>query len=124
MSSRYSLGNFGSPLPLEKDIGLPTQIAYYSYFPDPVDYGYQSRDALRRFQPHKAPFLLTTAIKKPAFDKICTHLDSLPQQGLEPVITSCKQADYADLSKADIITRRGVMTEYAYSLASLACAPT
>ena len=60
----------------------------------------------------------------PAFEIMHKYLDSLPQQGLEPIITSCETAGYADLSEANIITRRGVLTEYAYPLASPTCALT
>ena len=119
------LETFRSPLLLfDKDIGCPTQIAYHSYFPDPDDYRYQSRDALRSFQPHKTPFSLTEAIEKPVFDVMHKRFESLPPQGIEPIIASCKKAGYADLFKADIITRRGVITEYTYSLALPICGLT
>jgi hypothetical protein len=122
MSSPHFLGNFRSPLPLRPDdIGAPRQIAYYSHFPGATNgYGYQSREALRLFQPPYVPFSFIKATDKPTFRQMCDYLDTLPRSGLEPVITSCQRAGRADdLLKANVITRRGVMLKYARSLALL-----
>jgi len=121
MNLPHLLGNFRSPVPLHaNDIGLPRQIAHYSYFPGTNEYGYQSREALKLFQPPLVPFSFIKATDKPTFRKMCDYLDSLPQPGLEPVITSCQRADCADdLLEANVITRRGVVLKYACSLALL-----
>lgn len=123
MDSPHFLGNFKSPAPLRANaIGAPKQIAHYSCFPGATnEYGYQSREALKLFRPPCVPFSFIKAIDKPTFYKMSDYLDSLPQQGLEPVITSCQQAGSAvDLLEANVITRRGVMSKYVCSLALLA----
>ena len=108
------LGNFRSPEALYT-IGPPKQIAHYSCFPGAVnEYQYQSSEALKIYRPPPVPFSFDGAPDKSAFQKICNHVDSLPQQGIEPVITSCQQAGCTgDLLAADVITRRGVMSKYA-----------
>lgn len=127
MSSPHFLGNFKSPVPLlAKAIGPARQIAHYSCFPGATnEYGYQSHEALRLFQPPCVPFSFIKAPDKPTFHKMCDYLDSLPQQGLEPVVTACQRAGCADdLLEAEIITRRGVMSKYVCSLLSPTCALT
>ena len=123
MSPPHILGNFRSPPPLPPEtIGPPRQLAYYSYFPDPVEYKPQSQEALRIFHRPTTPFPVTTVITKSDFDKMSSRLDSLPFKPIDPIISACKEAGCgADLSNADVITRRGVITEYVYSLASLTC---
>ena len=120
MSSPHPLGNFRFLEPLD-DIGFPRQIAYYSHFPGTTnEYGYQSRKALRVFQLPDTPFPLTSGTDEPTFLQMCGRLDSPPQPGLKPVTTSCKQAGCEDdLVKASVITRRGVVLEYACSLVLL-----
>ena len=122
MDSPHFLGNFQSPAPLHANaVGPPRQIAHYSCFPGEInEYGYQSSEALKLFQPPRVPFSFIKAIDKQAFREISNHLDSLPRQGLDSVIASCQQAGCtADLLEANVITRRGVMSKYALSLISL-----
>ena len=84
------------------------------------EYRYQSREALKLFHPPPVPFSFIKAIDKSTFYDVYGYLDSLPPQGLGPVVTSCQRAGRtADLLNADIITRRGVMTKYAFPLALL-----
>ena len=96
------------------DIGSPRQIAHYSCFPGEVnEYKYQSREALRLYQPPRVPFSFDKAPDKSTFWGICGYVDSLPQQGLEPVITSCQRAgSTVDLLRANVITRRGAVLKY------------
>jgi len=122
MSLPHFLGNFRSPVPLRaNDIGPPRQIAYYSSFPGITnEYGYQSREALKLFQPPCVPFSFTKATDKPTFRRMCDYLDCRPRPGLEPVITSCQRAGCADdLLTANVITRRGAVLKYACSLVLL-----
>lgn len=125
MDPLHFLGDFRSPAPLHANaIGCPRQIAYYSYFPEAAveedRYKYNSSGALKRYQPPRVPFSLPDEAGKPAFNKMANRLDSLPQQGLEPVITACNQVGCtADLREANVITRRGVVLGYAHSLALL-----
>ena len=120
MDSHF-LGNFQSPSPL-RTIGSPKQIAYYSCFPGIVnEYKYQSPEALRLYQPPGVPFSFDKAPDKATFLEMCNYVDSLPQPGLDPVIASCRQANRtADLRRADVITRRGVVLQYVRSLVMLA----
>ena len=110
MGSAHFLGNFRSPAPLFV-IGPPRQIAHYSCFPGAInEYKYQSCEALRLYQPPPVPFSFDKAPDKSTFRETCGYVDSLPQQGLEPVITSCQRAGCAgDLRRADVITRRGAV---------------
>ena len=110
MGSAHFLGNFRSPVPLHV-IESPRQIAHYSCFPGAInEYKYQSCEALRLYQPPDVPFSFDRAPDKLAFREICSYVDSFPQQGLEPVITSCQRAGCEiDLYMADVITRRGAV---------------
>ena len=122
MDQPHLIGNFASPAPLDKKaLGPPSQIAYYSCFPGSTDeYEYQSRSALKFYSPPAAPFSFTKAPDMVAWSKQCNYLDSLPWSELEPIIASCQRAGRtADLREADIITRRGALVKYVYSLASL-----
>lgn len=111
---------------LAEHISPPRQIAYYSHFPEATvdDYRYQSSDALKLFNPPSGSFKITGAISKPDFSKMCDRVDPLLRQDLlvqriQPVVTSCERANrYEEIENADIITRRGVMVEYVYSLIS------
>ena len=116
MHSAHFLGNFHSPAPV-RTIGPPKQVAHYSCFPGEInEFKYQSREALKVYQPPAVPFSFDRAPDKLTFQGICNYVDSLPSQGLEPVITSCRRAGRAvDLSNADVVTRRGVMVEYVRS---------
>ena len=120
MDTVHLLGNFRSPSP-SRTIGAPRQIAHYSCFPGAInEFHYQSREALKLYQPPAVPFTFNKVPDKSAFREMCNYVDSLPSQGLEPVITSCQRAGRrADLLKADVITRRGVMVRYVRSLAVL-----
>jgi len=120
MGSAHFLGNFRYPAPLHV-IGSPRQIAHYSCFPGAInEYKYQSCEALRLYQPPGVPFSFDKAPDKSTFWQTCGYVDSLPQQGLEPVITSCQRAGRAvDLRRADVITRRGAVLKYVCSLAAV-----
>ena len=116
MDTAHFLGNFRSPSP-SRNIGPPRQIAHYSCFPGAInEFNYQSREALKIYRPPAVPFTFNKVPDKSAFLEMCNYVDSLPDQGLEPVITSCERAGRtADLLRADVITRRGVMRGYAHS---------
>jgi hypothetical protein len=116
--------NFASPAPI--DVGLPRQIAYYSYFPgETIKYEYQSHEALKSYSPpdfekKRSLRLLPKVIKRKKWRKTCDYLDSLPQPGVEPIVAACQQAGCADdLLKADVITTKGTLVEYVRSLVSL-----
>ena len=112
MYSPHFLGNFKSPSPLHQDtIGPPRQIAYYSCFWGPTnEYEYQSRNALGTYLPPKTPFLFPN--DKESWKKECDYLNSLPPEGIEPVITSCRQAGRTeDLLEADVIAKRGALVK-------------
>lgn len=115
MGSPLFLGNFASPAPLQKKaMGPPRQIAYYSCFSGPTnEYEYQSRMALKFYSPPTVPFSFLKAPDKSSWAKECNYLDSLPPQGIEPVITSCQRAGCTlDLIGANIIARRGAIVKY------------
>ena len=122
MDPPHFLGNFASPMPLQKEaIGPAKQIAYYSCFQGPTNqYEYQSRSALKIYSPPTVPFSFFNVPNKLAWARECNRLDSLPQQGIEPVLTSCQRAGRVDdLLEADVITRRGVVVECVWFLAFL-----
>ena len=117
----HFLGNFLSPAsPLGAgDIEPPRQIAYYSYFQGNNEYKYHSREALKLFQRPSDQFSFAKA-DEPTLRKIWDDLDSLLRPGLWPIKTSCERANCTgDLSKANVITRRGTLVEYACSLVFL-----
>ena len=120
MDTVHLLGNFRTPSP-PRIIGAPRQIAHYSCFPGAInEFNYQSREALKLYQPPAVPFTFNKVPDKSAFREMCNYVDSLPSQGLEPVITSCRRAGRTpELHRADVITRRGVMVGYVRSLAVL-----
>lgn len=120
MHPAHLLGNFRSPSP-PRIIRPPRQIAHYSCFPGAInEFNYQSREALKLYQPPAVPFTFDKVPDKSAFLEMCHYVDSLPSQGLKPVITSCERAGRTvDLLRADVITRRGVMLGYVRSLAAL-----
>jgi len=43
---------------------------------------------------------------------MCKREDSVPLEGTDEIVTSCTEAErQADLDKADVITRKGVLLE-------------
>ena len=114
MGPPHFLGNFTSPAPLPKrSLGPARQIAYYSCFQGPTNqYEYQSRSALKVYSPPTVPFSFIKAPDKLSWAEECDYLDSLPQQGIEPVIASCERAGCIDdLLEANVITRRGAVVK-------------
>jgi len=85
VGQKHDLGNFLSPAPLlDKDIGAPEQIAYYSIFQGDHDneYEYQSSDALGSYKRPASPLELTPE-GLTTFQLMRDYVDDLPQQGLE-----------------------------------------